>query len=263
MSLRNYSGPAPRYRPAPFVMGVAWALAAVTVALQIAFPLIDEDQRPSLAAATVLVFYLASVVHASACHRWRGLVVVGLVVPIIGWTVERIGSTTGVPFGDYSYTDALGPQLFGVPAVIPLAWAMMAYPAHVAASTITWRRWLVPLLTAWSLMAWDLFLDPMMVDLDAWRWSTTSPALPGIDGIPAVNFAGWFAAGLVIGAVLLALPSRQAPVGQPALLYLWVYVSSVLGAAVFFGDPGPALVGGIAMGLVALPFLWRLWVDRL
>jgi hypothetical protein len=36
----------------------------------------------------------------------------------------------------------------------------------------------------------------------------------------------------------------------------------VLGSAVFFDRPGPAIVGGLAMGLVAVPFAWRLWVDR-
>lgn len=263
MSVRSYSGPSPAYRPSPFAMGFAWALAVGTIALQIAYPLIDEDQRASLAAATVIVFFLASLVHATACHRWRGFVTVGLVVPAIGWAVERVGSTSGVPFGDYTYTDVLGPQVMGVPAVIPLAWAMMAYPAHVAASTLTWRRWLIPVITAWSLMAWDLFLDPMMVDLGAWRWTTTSPSIPGLDGIPLVNAAGWLAVGLVIGIVLLVLPSDRGPVAQPAVLFLWVYFSSVVGAAFYFDDTGAAIVGGIAMGIVALPYLWRLWVDRI
>ena len=140
---------------------------------------------------------------------------------------------------------------------------MMAYPAYVAASTmLRGARWLIPVLTAWSLMAWDVFLDPMMVDLGAWRWTTTTPELPGIPGIPLSNYAGWFAVGIVIGIVLLALPARRASAGQPATLYLWVYLSSVLGSAVFFDRPGPAIVGGIAMGLVASRSSWRLWVDR-
>ena len=78
-----------------------------------------------------------------------------------------------------------------------------------------------------------------------------------------VNFAGWFVVGLVIGVVLLALPSRRAPVAQPAVLYLWVFFSSVLGAAVFFDHPGSAVLGGVAMGIVAIPFMWRLWIDRI
>jgi putative membrane protein len=264
MSLRSYSGPPPTFQPSPFAIGFGWVLAVATIGLQIAYPLIDDNgDKATIAAITVVVFFLASLVHATACHRWRGFVTIGLVVPAIGWIVERIGSTSGVPFGDYTYTDVLGPDVFGVPAVIPLAWAMMAYPAHVAASTVTWRRWLVPLITAWSLMVWDVFLDPMMTELGAWNWTTTSPNLPGVDGVPLVNFAGWFAVGIVIGIVLLVLRTDRVPIGQPATLYLWVYVSSVIGAAVFFDRPGVAIVGGVAMGLVAFPFTWRLWLDRM
>ncbi len=263
MSLRTYTGPAPAEQAAPVAVAVGWFLAVATIALQIAFPLAGDDQRASLAASTVVVFYLASVTHASAYHRLRGFILVGVVVPAIGWGAERIGSTTGVPFGEYEYTDALGPLLGGVPAVVPLAWAMMAYPAYVAASTVVTRaRWLVPVVTAWSLMAWDFFLDPMMVELGAWRWMTTSPDLPGIPDIPLVNYAGWFGVGLVIGLVLLAIPARRASPAQPATMYLWVYASSVLASAAFFERPGPAIVGGLAMGLVALPLVWRLWVDR-
>ena len=262
MSLRTYTGPAPVTRPSPVMLGVAWLLAVATIGLQIAYPLVDDYQQADLAAITVAVFFLASVAHATACHRWRGFGVVALLIPVIGWIAERVGSTTGVPFGEYEYGNVLGPHLGGVPLVVPLAWAMMAYPVYVAASTVVWRRWLVPILTAWTLVAWDVFLDPMMVDLGAWRWITTTPDLPGVEGIPLVNYAGWFAVGLVIGLVLLLLNTDRQPNGQPAALFLWVYLSSVAAAAVFFDRPGSAIIGGLAMGVVALPFMWRLWVDR-
>ena len=265
MSLRTYTGPAPSARPSTVLVGLGWLLVVATIALQIAFPLVDEEpMQADLAAITVVVFFLASLVHATAYHRWRGFLVVGLVVPALGWVAERVGYATGYPFGDYSYEGLLGPQLDGVPVVVPLAWAMMAYPAYVAASTVVTRaRWLVPFVTAWSLMAWDFFLDPMMVELGAWSWNTTEPALPGIDGIPLTNYAGWFAVGVVIGIVMLVLPIDREPIGQPATLYLWVYFSSVVGAVFFFERTGSAVAGGIAMGLVALPFMWRIWLDRI
>lgn len=264
MSLRTYTGPTPSVAPSVVLVGLGWLLAVATIALQIAFPLApDEAAQQDLAAITVVVFFLASVVHATTYHRSRGFFVVAVVVPVLGWVAERFGSSTGYPFGDYVYTDALGPQLLDVPVVVPLAWAMMAYPTYVAASVVVTRgRWLVPVVAAWSLMAWDFFLDPMMVELGAWRWNTTEPDLPGIAGIPLTNYAGWFAVGLVISTVLLALPARRASVAQPATLYVWVYASSVLAAAAFFDRPGSAAVGGVAMGLVAVPFVWRLWLDR-
>lgn len=264
MSLRTYSGPLPASRPSVVVVALGWLLAVGTIGLQIAFPLVDgAAARADLAAITVVVFYLASVTHAAAYHRLLGLALVGLVLPAIGWVAERVGETSGIPFGSYAYTDVLGPQLAGVPVVVPLAWAMMGYPTYVAASTVAaHRRWVVPLLVGWSLMAWDVFLDPMMVELGAWRWTDVTSDLPGVPGIPLTNFGGWFVVGIVIGLALLVIPTRRASVAQPATLYLWVYVSSVLGSAVFFDRPGVAAVGGIAMGVVALPYAWRLWVDR-
>lgn len=263
MSLRTYTGPSPTQPAAASAVALGWLLAVATIGLQVAFPLVADANRATLAAVTVVVFYLASAVHATAYHRWRGFAVVALLVPAIGWCAERLGSTTGIPFGEYEYTDALGPLIGGVPLVVPLAWAMMGYPAYVAASAVLVRaRWLVPFVTAWSLMAWDFFLDPMMVELAAWRWTTTSPDLPGIADIPVSNYAGWFGVGFVVGLVLLLIPARRASPAQPAALYLWVYFSSVLGSAVFFDRPGSAIIGGVAMGLVAFPLVWRLWVDR-
>ena len=37
---------------------------------------------------------------------------------------------------------------------------------------------------------------------------------------------------------------------------------SIVANAFFFDRPGVALVGGVVMGLVALPYAWTLWVDR-
>jgi putative membrane protein len=50
-------------------------------------------------------------------------------VPPLAWLAEFIGSHTGLPFGRYSYTDLLQPQLGDVPLLIPLAWLMLLPPA--------------------------------------------------------------------------------------------------------------------------------------
>jgi putative membrane protein len=176
---------------------------------------------------------------------------------------EAIGVTTGFPFGHYAYTDKLGPQLIGVPLVIPLAWAMMAYPALLAGRRLASPRMSRILISAWALASWDLFLDPQMVDAGQWRWADPSPALPGISGIPVTNFLGWLAVSIILMAILDALlPDRPADDALPATLYLWTYASSVLAAAVFFERPGVALVGGVAMGVVAIPYGYSLWRTR-
>jgi len=79
-------------------------------------------------------------------------------------------------------------------------------------------------------------------------------SLPGSPGIPLSNTLGWLAVGVAMLGVLQALPRRRADDRQPYALFLWTYASSVLAFAVFFGRPLVALVGGIGMGLVAVPF---------
>ena len=262
MSQHEYTGRAPARGPSWIVDGLVWLLVAITVGLNIAFALADSANLADIAVASVYVFFLASLIHAAHHRGVGGFLLVGVVVPVIGWAAEAIGTRSGWPFGDYDYHEVLGPMLGDVPVVVPLAWAMMAYPTYVAAYRLADRRWLIALIGGWSMMAWDLFLDPMMVELGAWSWQPTGTTVTKFADVPLQNFAGWFGVGVVVIAVLSFMPRPRATIAQPAFLYLWVFVSSVIGNAFFFDRPEVALVGGIAMGLVALPFAWRLWTNR-
>ena len=55
------------------------------------------------------------------------------------------------------------------------------------------------------------------------------------------------------------LPRKTANDSAPNTLLLWTYASNVLGAAVFFDRPTVAIWGGVAMGIVIIPWAWRLW----
>ena len=61
---------------------------------------------------------------------------------------------------------------------------------------------------------------------------------------------------LVVMAVLSRLPDPRVDADDrvPAVLFLWTFASSVLANVVFFGRPGVALVGGLVMGAVAVPY---------
>ena len=261
MSQHHYVGPAPSRGPSVVAASLAWLLALATIGLQIAFPLTDAANQPDLAVVTVYAFFLASLTHALVHRGFLGGLLVAAVVPL-GLLAEVVGVRGGWLFGDYSYGDVLGTTLFGVPVVVPLAWAMMAYPTYVAAARLSHRRWLVALIGGWSLMAWDVFLDPLMVHLGGWSWHDAGPSFPGVPGVPLTNFLGWFVVGSIVTLMLTFLPRPRASIAQPATLYLWVFASSVVGNALYFDRPQEAIVGGIAMGLVACPFTWQLWEYR-
>jgi uncharacterized membrane protein len=175
-----------------------------------------------------------------------------LFLPVLGiaWLAEFAGSRTGFPFGRYSYTTVLQPQLGGVPLLIPLAWLMMLPPSWAVADSILRGGKQLPAfayrigragLAALAFTAWDLFLDPQMVAWGLWRW----PGGGFYFGIPASNYLGWLFVSFLIGLFLI-------PPGLPILPLLAVYsitwFLSLFGQLFFWGLPGPALCGGLAMG---------------
>lgn len=239
---------------------VPLALAALTVLLETAYPLVTGGGRDALTVLTVLAFFTATCSHALAT-RGRSWTLRYLVVALgVALLAETVGVRTGWPFGHYAYSRSLGWRALGVPVVVPLAWAMFAYPCLLAG-----RRLGHPLLAgAWALASWDLFLDPQMVAAGHWRWLDVRSTVPGIPGVPVSNFLGWAAVALLLLALLSRLPDApDADDRVPLSLLLWTYGSCVLANLVFFGRPGVAVVGALAMGVVVVPLARRpaLWAG--
>ncbi|HEV2087327.1 MAG TPA: carotenoid biosynthesis protein [Cryptosporangiaceae bacterium] len=241
---------------------VAWALVGLLVLSQMVYPLVEGETRRVLTIATVCLGFAAATTHAALTRGARTALVLVLVTAGGGLLVEAVGTATGWPFGTYAYTGSLGPSVFTVPWIIPLAWTMMAWPAWLAAGWLVAGRFPRLVVAGWALASWDLFLDPQMVDAGHWAWTGGGPALPGVPGIPVTNYAGW----LFVGLVMMALLAAVVPAGSPdsgdrpmLVVYLWTYASSVLAHAVFFDLPASAAWGGLAMGLVAVPLAVALW----
>jgi putative membrane protein len=64
---------------------------------------------------------------------------------------------------------------------------------------------------------------------------------------------------MALMAMLDRLPRKVATDTVPQVLLAWVYVSNVVGNLVFFGRPGVAVWGGICMGVIVIPWVWRVW----
>lgn len=286
--------PYPARRPA---LALCRTATAVGLLLQISYPLLDGGGRdPALhtvTVATVVALATAALAHAAAVLPPRGAPVLFLVAGGVGLAAEAIGVRTGLPFGSYTYADTLGPDLLGVPVVVPLAWVMMSYPALVlgrrcagpVGSAGPRRRSLpgvaapaaVVAIGAWTLTAWDLLLDPQMVAAGHWTFADPAPGLPGTHGVPLTNLAGWLLVSVVLMTALqLALPTprhRAGPLSPDerrrgardeapvAVLLAWTWAGSVLANAVFFARPGVAGWGFLALGLPVVGYLARLRRD--
>jgi putative membrane protein len=150
-------------------------------------------------AGAVLALFLA----AHAGRRWLG---VFAVVYLVSLGSELLGTGVGIPFGEYRYTEALGPKWFGhVPTVIPLSWFFMALPSYaLARAALPGRRLARVVMASLVLLSWDLALDPAMSRAAAyWVW-----AEPGAYyGMPWLNLFGWYITGLALMAVFAGMRS--------------------------------------------------------
>jgi putative membrane protein len=233
---------------------LVWTLVGATVLAQIAYPLTTGPGRDRLTVVTVVVFAAASVTHALLTRGPRTAAALVAVTAGGGLLVEAVGTATGYPFGVYTYAGSLGPRVFGVPWVIPLAWTMMAWPAWLVAVRLVRRRAARIVVAGWALASWDVFLDPQMVSAGHWAWA---------DGdIPPTNYAAWLGVALVMTAILSTVDGHSGPDAPMYAVYLWTYASSILAHAVFLGLPRSAAWGAVAMGPVALPLAVTLWRSR-
>ncbi|MEU4432573.1 carotenoid biosynthesis protein [Nocardia rhamnosiphila] len=255
------AGPAPGRRRDLLPAG----LLVVLVGTQIAYPLTTGPARDAVTVAVVLLTAGTALLHAAVTRGIGYAAGFLVIVSGIGLVAEAVGTATGIPFGSYDYADGrIGPQLFDVPLVVPLAWTGGLYPIWVVAGLLCPRPAARIGATAVGAVGWDLFLDPQMVADGQWQWQHTDAGLPGLAAIPYTNYLGWLAVAAVMAAALTAWertargPERPA---IPVLMFLWTWLGSALAHAVFLGLPYSAGYGSIVLGVLGVPLLVRLVRD--
>lgn len=172
-----------------------------------------------MGAALLLVQGAVAVCWLLGMYGGRGALA-GMIAFALGWGVEHLGETTGFPFGRYSYTSELQPQIAGVvPLPIVCAWLMVALGswqlARLALGAAPGAGRLRPallLLSATMLLVLDLQIETVATLVNPyWIWVDSGPFY----GVPVSNFIAWWVVGLLMAVVLdLALGvERLAPVG--------------------------------------------------
>jgi putative membrane protein len=185
--------------------------------------------------------------------RW---VAAFLVVYLVSLAAELAGTTLGLPFGPYRYTDGLGIKWFGhVPALIPLSWFMMALPSYTiaerrfqGANTVLQRV----ALGSFILLSWDFALDPAMsFATKYWIWGATGPYY----GMPILYLVGWFATGVVLMVAFARLRVDRWADALPAWWLIAFYGANLLlpvGMSVAAGLWGVVVATGVAFAIAAL-----------
>ncbi|MBV6625545.1 MAG: carotenoid biosynthesis protein [Rivularia sp. (in: Bacteria)] len=215
-----------------------------------------------------IIFGIVAVsIYACRVLGWRTWL--GFLIPSVLISVgsELLGTSTGFPFGDYSYLSGLGYKIGGlVPFTIPLSWFYVGLSAYLIARSglkVAEKPTLIRHIAAVAIGAllftsWDFALEPAMSQtaFPFWYWET-----PGdFFGTPYRNYAGWFGTSALFMSVA-ALIWGNKPIKlwrSQLILPLIVYLSNFgFAAGLSLGDGYVIPVSlGIVLGVIPALVLW-------
>ncbi|MGB2475067.1 MAG: carotenoid biosynthesis protein [Flavobacteriaceae bacterium] len=106
----------------------------------------------------------------------------------LGMIAEILGVNYGLIFGAYSYGDALGLKVAGVPWLIGVNWAVVVICSAAIAANLADHFITKVLLGVGLMLLLDAVIEPIAPILDFWQFT---------NGIaPLQNYIGWFAVAL-------------------------------------------------------------------
>jgi len=176
-----------------------WILIVILATLTFIISWIDGGILKKLAPfIIVLGMTLFTFIHGIRKYRTKRVIVFFLFTFAISWSYETCSILTGFPFGNYYYTDVLGPKLWLVPVLIMPAYFTVCYLswiiAHVLldkfqASVNKIMVFAVPFMASFIMVMWDVSMDPIQSTIrKAWVWEDGGVYF----GVPFKNFMGWF-----------------------------------------------------------------------
>jgi uncharacterized membrane protein len=224
----------------------------------------------SMAGGGVVDIILGTVAVSIYAYRTLGLgtwLAFMLPAMFISLGSELLGTSTGFPFGDYSYLSGLGYKIGGlVPFTIPLSWFYVGLSSYLIARTglkvaqkPSWGRHIAAVAVGALLFTcWDFALEPAMSQssLPFWYWEQ-----PGaFFGTPYQNYVGWFGTSALFMSVAgllwrnASIKLERSQLNLPLVVYLTNFAFAA-GLSLASGFSIPVLLG-LLLGVTPAVALW-------
>ena len=282
-----------RQRKNVFLLGLAITFLALFIYSSIIRPLLEPlftelPRIPGGIGIKTLFMMLFSIFHAAYVLGWRHTLLFFGITVAVSWSYEHVGVETGLIYGAYHYTNALGLKLGHVPIIIPIAWFMMIYPSYIIANLIGSGRqmmtrdkkknnnnpitlvqilWL-SFLSAVIMTAWDLVVDPYLSGPTerAWIWEDGGQYF----GVPLHNFGGWLLTTFTIYFIFRLLSERKfqmhtsrRPLTTSIILLPLISYGATMIANIIPGEPPELrIIGPIVMGIPLVIAATRLLMNN-
>lgn len=188
---------------------------------------------------------LLAIVYFSKKFGKKAGSLISVVIFLFSYLAEFIGSSYGILFGDYYYTNRFAPNLFDVPIAIGFAWLMVMGTSHALACAITEKKWLQPIIGACVAVIIDLIIDPVAFKLKQyWIWEEDGVYYD----IPFSNFLGWFIVALVLHVFILFFSPNKNIFWEKRMFLLFALTITMF---VLLAATGELLFAGILTACLA------------
>ena len=238
-------------------------------------PLLDDffilPEIPGGIGVKTIFMLFFSLSHGLYFLGWKNTLVFFSLTAAVSWGYEQFGVETGLIYGQYHYTDALGEKLGHVPIIIPLAWFMMIYPSYIIANLIATGKPIgnnstvskvlsLAILSAIIMTTWDFVIDPYLSGptQQAWIWEKGGEYF----GIPLHNFAGWILTTFTVYLLYRIFEKKTKPIETkitksivvlPVLAYGLMLIANLMPGE----PPELRMIGPIVMGIPIIVALIR------
>lgn len=154
---------------------------------------------------TPLVLLISAIlIFASQKGNRQGLLVFFILAYLIGYGIEFMGTSTGIPFGKYQYGPNMAPLLLDVPLIIGVNWFLLAVGAAWWSQSIFTGLFGRALATATLMTVFDFLMEPVAITLNFWHWEALYP--------PLQNYLAWFGVSFLLALlghkVLFIYPNK-------------------------------------------------------
>jgi uncharacterized membrane protein len=158
--------------------------------------ILPHSTNSGLQGVPLLLIGAATYLYIAREAGWRRTGWLAIILGLYSFGAELLGTETGFPYGHFSYSALLGPQIAGLPIGVLFVW-----PIVILSSITLWKnKRLLPVWGGIAALLFDVVIEPTAIRLGYWSWQETG----FYHGAPLSNFVGWFLFG-AIGSTLAAI----------------------------------------------------------